>query len=81
MRRPRPIASIPRTLILFLLFHRAPVLLVLTLAVMLYLSAMELRKRPWRRVVKLWWLLLVFLTSAFGFLALLAYLQIRKDEG
>lgn len=67
-------------MVLFLLFHSAPFVLVLTLAVMLYLSAMELRKRPWRRIVKLWWLLLVFLTSAFGFLALLAYLQLHKEE-
>jgi hypothetical protein len=67
-------------LVLFLLFDSAPLVLVITLVVMLYLSAMELRKRPWRRVVKLWWLLLVFLTSAAGFLALLAYLQLRKDE-
>jgi hypothetical protein len=67
-------------LILFLLFHGVPLVLLITLAVMLYLSAMELRKRPWRRLVKLWWLLLVFLTSAFGFLALLAYLQLRKEE-
>lgn len=67
-------------MVLFLLFHSAPLVLVLTLAVMLYLSAMELRKRPWRRVVKLWWLLLVFLTSAFGFLALLAYVHLRKEE-
>ena len=67
-------------MILFLLFHSVPLVLLITLAVMLYLSAMELRKRPWRRLVKLWWLLLVFLTSAFGFLALLAYLQLRKEE-
>lgn len=67
-------------MILFLLFHSVPLVLLITLAVMLYLSAMELRKRPWRRLVKLWWLLLVFLTSAFGFLALLAYLQVRKEE-
>lgn len=64
---------------LFLLFHGAPLVLVITLAAMLYLSAMELRKRPWRRVVKLWWLLLVFLTHALGFLALLAYLHLRKE--
>jgi len=67
-------------LILFLLFDSAPLVLVLTLAAMLYLSYLELRKRPWRRVVKLWWLLLVFLTSAFGFLALLAYLQLTKEK-
>lgn len=67
-------------MILFLLFDSAPLVLVLTLAAMLYLSYLELRKRPWRRVVKLWWLLLVFLTSAFGFLALLAYLQLTKEK-
>lgn len=79
MRHTQPMGRIG-TLILFVLFKGAPLVLVLTLAAMLYLSYLELRKRPFRRAVKLWWLLLVFLTHAFGFLALLAYVHLRKAE-
>ena len=63
-----------------MLFNGAPLLLVITLVVMLYLSFLELRKRPMRRIVKLWWLLLVFLLHAAGFLALLAYLHLRSEK-
>lgn len=59
-----------------MLFGSAPLLLVVTLLAMVYLSFLELRRRPWRRTVKLAWLLFVFLTHAFGFLALLAYLHL-----
>ena len=76
MRRCRPIASILPTLALFMLFGSAPVVLVITLLALVYLSFLELRKRPLPRMVKLAWLLFVFLTHAFGFLALLAYLHL-----
>jgi hypothetical protein len=33
-----------------------------------------------RRMVKLWWMLLVFLLHALGFLALLAYLHLRSEK-
>ena len=59
-----------------MLFGSAPVVLVITLLALVYLSFLELRKRPLPRMVKLAWLLFVFLTHAFGFLALLAYLHL-----
>jgi hypothetical protein len=65
-------------LILFVLFGSTPLVLVITLAAMLYLSWIELRKLPLQRMAKLAWLLFVFLTHAFGFLALLGYAQWRK---
>jgi hypothetical protein len=65
-------------LVLFLLFGSTPLVLVVTLAAMLYLSWLELRKLSIQRTAKLAWLLFVFLTHAFGFLALLGYVQWRK---
>jgi hypothetical protein len=65
-------------LILFVLFGSTPVVLVITLLAMLYLSWMELRKLPIQRMAKLAWMLGIFLTHAFGFLALLGYVQWRK---
>jgi hypothetical protein len=65
-------------LILFLIFGSTPLVLVITLAAMLYLSWIELRKLPIQRMAKLAWMLGIFLTHAFGFLALLGYAQWRK---
>jgi hypothetical protein len=65
-------------LILFVLFDSTPLILVVTLLAMLYLSWLELRKLPLQRMAKLAWMLGVFLTHAFGFLVLLGYAQWRK---
>ncbi len=66
-------------LILLLLGH-TPLLMLLTLAVALYLTVIELRQmepRPhflwWS-----WWLLLVFMTHFVGYLALRVYSFIRQ---
>jgi uncharacterized RDD family membrane protein YckC len=56
--------------ILFMLIDGAPLVLVVTLIALLYLTWLELHSMPVRRKVKLWWYLLVFLTHAFGYLAL-----------
>ena len=65
-------------LILLLLGH-TPILMLLTLAVALYLTVIELRQmepRPhflwWS-----WWLLLVFMTHFVGYLILRVYAFIR----
>ena len=65
-------------MVLFVIFDSTPLVLVITLAAMLYLSWLELRKLPLQRMAKLAWMLGVFLTHAFGFLALLGYAQWRK---
>ena len=66
-------------LILLLLGH-TPILMLLTLAIALYLTVIELRQmepRPhflwWS-----WWLLLVFMTHFVGYLILRVYAFIRQ---
>ena len=75
-RRPGPLASIPRTLALFMLFGSAPLLLVVTPARDGLPVVPRAAAPPVAAQVKLAWLLFVFLTHAFGFLALLAYLHL-----
>ncbi len=67
-------------MLLFLLLGTAPVLLLLTLAVALYLTVIELRDMQpaphyawW-----IWWLLLVFMTHFIGYLFLRAYGLYRR---
>ena len=60
-------------LVLLLLGH-TPALLLLTLALALYLTAIELRAlKPPTYHWWIWWLLLVFLTHFVGYLILRAY--------
>jgi hypothetical protein len=67
--------------IVFLLTGRVPYVLVLTLALALWLTVVELRElRPsWKMWV--WWLLLVFLTHFIGYLLLRAYAAYRRSRG
>ena len=68
-------------MLLFYLLPRAPdILILLTLAVALYLTVIELRElepRPhWKWWA--WWLSLVFLTHFVGYLALRGYAFYRR---
>jgi TctA family transporter len=70
--------SCPDVLV-FYLFDRAPPLLILLLAIMVYLAFIEVRNEPdmaWQ--VKLWWILLVFLTNFLGLIALRIYVTVRR---
>ncbi len=53
-------------------------LLGLTLAVALYLSAVELRELRPHYLWWFWWLLLVFLTHFPGYLALRVYVAVKR---
>jgi len=59
--------------LVFLLLGAAPVLLWLTLAVVLYLTAIELREMQVHYLWWFFWLLLVVLTHFVGYLFLRAY--------
>ena len=65
-------------MLLFLLIGRAPLVLLLTLLIALYLTVIELRPLPLSRMAKLWWFLLVVLTHFAGYLALRAYVAHRR---
>jgi hypothetical protein len=65
--------------LLFLLVGRAPAILALTLAVLVYLAFIEVRKLPASRTAKLWWVLLVLLVHFPAYLALRFWAD-RKRE-
>lgn len=65
---------------LFLLFGEAPLILLFTLALALYLTVIELRElRPnWKWWM--WWLSFVLLTHFVGYLILRGYVAYRRTK-
>jgi hypothetical protein len=67
------------TMILFALTGQIPPILLLTLIVMCYLTAMELRKETdLQLIVKVWWVLLVFILNILGFGIFWIWLATRR---
>jgi hypothetical protein len=66
--------------IIFLLLGFTPWLLILTLALALYLTAIELRELDLHFTRWAFWLLLVFLTHFVGYLALRVYAIHRRRQ-
>jgi len=64
--------------ILLLLLEQAPALMLLTLALALYLTVIELRELRPHFLWWAWWLMLVFLTHFLGYLALRVYVVVRR---
>ena len=64
--------------LVFLLLGHAPWVLVLTLVIALYLTAIELRELRPHYVWWFWWLLLVVMTHFAGYLLLRAYTLARR---
>ena len=65
-------------MLVFLLLGATPILLWLTLAVVLYLTAIELREMDVHFVWWFFWLLLVVMTHFVGYLCLRAYGLYRR---
>ena len=67
-------------MLLLLLLQAAPLLMLLTLAVALYLTVIELREMEPRLhfLWWSWWLLLVFMTHFVGYLILRVYAFIHQ---
>ncbi|HUF01299.1 MAG TPA: hypothetical protein VMN35_02650 [Gaiellaceae bacterium] len=65
-------------MLLILLLGFAPPLILLTLALVLYLTAIELRDMQVHYLWWFWWLLLVFMTHFVGYLFLRAYAVYRR---
>lgn len=65
-------------MLLILLLGFAPWLLLLTLALALYLTVIELRELDLHYAWWIWWLLLVFMTHFVGYLFLRAYAVYRR---
>jgi hypothetical protein len=64
--------------ILIILLGFAPPLMLVTLALALYLTVIELREFRPHYLWWFWWLLLVFLTHFVGYLALRIYTAVRR---
>ena len=65
-------------MLIFLLLGYTPWLLLLTLALALYLTVIELRELRPHYVWWFWWLLLVFMTHFVGYLVLRVYAFFEK---
>jgi hypothetical protein len=65
-------------MLLILLLGFSPPLMLLTLALALYLTIVELRELQPHFLWWIWWLLLVFMTHFVGYLALRAYAVYRR---
>ena len=65
-------------MLLILVLGFAPPLILLTLAIALYLSAIELREMQVHYLWWFWWLLFVFMTHFVGYLILRAYAVYRR---
>jgi hypothetical protein len=69
---------VTRAVILFVLTGQLPIVLLIALLIMCYLTAIELRNEPDPVLIKAWWVLLVFLTNIIGFAAFWIWLIVRR---
>lgn len=67
-------------MLIFLLLGFTPWLLLLTLALALYLTVIELRELDLHYTRWIWWLLLVFMTHFVGYLILRGYALYRRRQ-
>ena len=67
-------------MILFVLTGQLPIVLLIALLIMCYLTAIELRNEPDPLLIKAWWVLLVFLTNVVGFAAFWIWLIVRRRQ-
>ena len=65
-------------MLIFLLLGYYPWVLLLTWAVALYLTLIETRQQHMDAMRTLWWMLLVFLTHFFGYLALRTWVFYKR---
>jgi hypothetical protein len=65
-------------MLLFVLLGHTPVVLLVCLVGLLYLTWIELRAEPLEPLVQLWWYLLVLLFNVIGYAALRIWLLVRR---
>jgi hypothetical protein len=64
--------------LLFVILGHTPLILLLCLLGLLYLTWVELRHEEIEPLVKVWWGLLVFLTHVPGYLGLRIWVAVRR---
>jgi hypothetical protein len=67
-----------RAMLVFVILGHTPLILLLCLIGLLYLTWVELRDEDLQPQVKVWWALLVFLTNVAGYVALRIWLVVRR---
>jgi len=65
-------------MVLFVILGHTPLILLVCLVALLYLTWVELRTEDLQPQVKLWWGLLVLLTHVAGYLALRVWIAFRR---
>lgn len=65
-------------MILFLVTGQMPVVLLVALLILGYLTAIELRHEDDPVLIKAWWVLLVLLTNVVGYAAFRIWLAARR---
>ncbi len=65
-------------MILFLITGGMPILLLLVLVILCYLTGLELVPEDDPLLIKAWWVLLVFLTNVLGYIAFRIWLAARR---
>jgi hypothetical protein len=66
------------TVLLFVILGHTPLVLLLCLAGLMYLTWVDLRGERLEPLVQLWWYLLVFLFNVAGYAALRIWLAVRR---
>jgi hypothetical protein len=67
--------------LLFVILGTTPIVLLVCLAGLLYLTWVDLRHEGLEPLVQLWWYLLVFLFNVLGYAVLRIWLVIRRRRG
>ena len=65
-------------MLLFVILGHTPLILLVCLVGLLYLTWVDLRGQGLEPLVVLWWFLLVFLTNVIGYAALRIWLLVRR---
>lgn len=71
---------VTRSVILFLITGGMPLLLVVALLILCYLTGLELVSEDDPLLIKAWWVLLVFLTNVLGYIAFRIWLAARRRK-
>ena len=69
------------TVLLFVILGHTPLILLVCLVGLMYLTWVELRREELEPMVQLWWYLLVFLFNLAGYVALRIWLGVRRRRG
>jgi hypothetical protein len=69
------------TVLLFVILGHVPLVLLLCLAGLMYLTWVDLRGAGLEPLVQLWWYLLVFLFNVAGYAALRIWLAVKRRRG